>query len=230
MILNRHGRIKYIFNKTGGLQDNNVKFLMEDNLGNVWLALAKGVSRLEYRSPLHHYNDRCGLDGMVITVTTHNGVLYAGTAQGLFVLNKNSETFNRIAGIGTCWDLLSSGKSLLAATRRGVFHIDGVDGKPVKVNAFPTFKMIPSSLFPGHTWCASNYGLVALVRKDNRWVVGNRYREIAKTIRDIAEDPAGFLWLVSSEGNIIKVKFKSISHPIITSYKKKKDFMKGIYG
>jgi signal transduction histidine kinase/DNA-binding response OmpR family regulator/ligand-binding sensor domain-containing protein len=221
VILDAKGHIKYIFNKIHGLQDKNVKFVLEDNLGNLWLALFRGVSRLEYRSPFYHYDDSSGLEGMALTVVKHKGNLYTGTTQGVYVLYKDAELFHRIAGVRTCWELLSTDESLLAATQIGVYQLDTIDRIPQNLYGHNTFQVAVSRLFPGHIWCASKKGLAALVKKDNRWTVGYKYKEITNDIRNVAEDPAGHLWLVISEGNILKVDFPNgIAHPVVTRFKR----------
>ncbi|NIM17485.1 MAG: hypothetical protein GTO45_36195 [Candidatus Aminicenantes bacterium] len=100
------GRLKYIFDKTSGLQDENVKYVFEDIQGNLWLALNNGISRIEYKSPFFLYPD---LPGLVQSVVRHHNALYAGTSQGLFVLRSKSKTFRPVTGMsGNCWSLLSS--------------------------------------------------------------------------------------------------------------------------
>jgi len=219
VVLDPQGRVKYTFNKTRGLQDNTVNFIFEDHMGNLWLALSKGISRLEYRSPFNHYDDRSRLDGMALTVAKHKGNLYAGTMQGAYVQRPTTGQFTPIPGIGTCWKLLSTGQSLLAATVGGVFQIDKVDGVPRNVYDVQTFAMVPSTAFPGHTWCASGRGLAELTLKGNRWTVGYRYKEIDTDIRDAVEDSAGHLWLISAKGNILKVDFPfGITQPVVKRY------------
>jgi len=101
VVIDRRGKIKYTFDKSAGLQDDNVKYIFEDKGKNLWLALNKGVSRLEYGSPFFLYDERNALPGMVMAVSRHQGDLYVGTTEGLFVLPSGSKTFHPAAGINS---------------------------------------------------------------------------------------------------------------------------------
>lgn len=224
VIINNRGQIEYIFNKDRDLQSNQVTRIMEDNLGNVWLTLAKGISRLEYRSPFQHYDYSSGLEGVVISVAIHKKKIYAGTIQGVYYLHPDMETFVPVVGFGDCWDLLSTGESLLAATGNGVYRIDTKDGTPQKVfSGARAFELAESKKFPGHIWCVSRFGLVALTFENNRWGIKHKLDEINKNIRRIVEDPDGLLWLITYEGDILRIKFPSgIEQPVITKCKREK--------
>ncbi|MCP4155151.1 MAG: response regulator [bacterium] len=216
VILDPQGEIQYIFNKSTGLQDNNVKFVFEDSAGNLWLALSNGVSRLEYRSPFYHYDDSAGLDGIPLSVTRHKRTLFTGTTQGLFALRAGTDSFVPVAGPGSCRDLVSAGHSLLAAASDGVYRVDSLEGNPFRLIKNSSYKLAVSRRFPGHIWCASSNGLAALVMNNNRPAV-YRFKDIAVPLRDAVEDPAGVVWLYTAAGNILEVNFPGDFHHPVTS-------------
>ncbi len=228
-ILNNRGGLKYSFNKAGRLQDNSVDFVFEDNRGNLWLALSKGVSRLENQSPFQHYDDRHGLEGMVLAVSTFKDNLYAGTIQGLYVLKENAGLFSPIEGVPSCRSLLQAGNTLLAGTFNGVYQVDTNESDNTilhTVHTEHTYKLIASRQHPGHAWCAGRSGLTALRLENSRWTTAHRHQEIDNDIRDMAESPTGDLWLVSGTGNLLKVDFPAgIAHPVLTRY----DMEGGLY-
>jgi signal transduction histidine kinase/DNA-binding response OmpR family regulator len=227
VIFDLQGRVKYMFDKKGGLQDNNVKHVFEDNRGNLWLSLSKGISRLEYQSPFFHYDDRCGLDGIALTVTRHNGDMYAGTTQGIYFMRPGDGVFSAIPGSGPCWELLSTGRSLLTAAADGLYEVKKKGRISRKILETGTYRMAVSRLFPGFTWCATGKGLVAIAREDNRWIKKYSYKQIATDIRDTAEDPAGKLWVVTAAGDILKLEFpRGIENPVVTDLK----IDKGLFG
>jgi len=219
VFLNRLGNIKYTFSKKSGLQNNNVKFVMEDNIGGVWMALLKGISRLEYQSPFYQYDNRLGLEGMAFTVIRHKNNIYVGSSQGLFELKEEAKTFEKVAGISTCWDLLSIEKSLLAATDTGIFQIDSVESNHHKIHNKKTFGIISSKSFPHQAWCVSEKGLLAIIKKNDNWTLGDSVNEINTDIRDIIEEPSGRLWLLSAKGTLLRVAFPfGLSQPKISQY------------
>ena len=229
VILNAEGKVNYIFNKANGLQDNDVNWITEDNLGNTWLALGRGISRLEYRSPFYMYDGRIGLDGQVLTAASFKNSLYAGTTQGIFVLHPGAGSFELIPKTGLCRVLLSAGNSFLAATDDGVFCLDTPDRLPQPIiQGVQMYGLIQSKRFPGYAWCASRKGLFALALKNNSWAVQYTYNEIKNDLRNIVEDRAGNLWLHTFEGEILKVNFPArIDSPVTSRYRKKKGVYEG---
>ena len=98
------------YNKVSGLQDDNVKYVFEDTYGNLWLGLNKGISKIEYGSPIYFFDDGSGLGGNVISVTRHEDRLFVGTSSGLYYLESppfekgKPPVFRSVPGIsGNCW-------------------------------------------------------------------------------------------------------------------------------
>jgi signal transduction histidine kinase/DNA-binding response OmpR family regulator len=220
VIMDSQGRLKYIFDKTSGLQDNDVKYVLQDNQENLWLCLEKGISRLEYRSPFFIYDNRSGLPGIVLSVLRCNNDLYVGTTKGLYLFHFGSKNFRPVSDIsGSCWSLLSVGESVLSATSRGVFLIDNKNNKKEIVISDLSFVLSPSKRYPGRIWCGTNSGLVALIPKKRQLIEKQRFEIVNQGIRDIAEDKNGHLWLVTSTGSIVEVDFPVHNdEPVVTSH------------
>ncbi|MGE5342171.1 MAG: response regulator [Candidatus Omnitrophota bacterium] len=212
VIMDSQGKLKSVFDKKYGIQDDNVKFVFEDDRANLWLCLNQGLSKIEYNSPLSLHDERADLPGLAISVIRHHQELFAGTSNGLYVL-ESPQHFRPVPGINaSCWGLLSVHDSLLAATDSGVFEI-----KNKKAECFlqkRAYVLVPSRRFPGTVWCGTVNGLTALSLKNNRWVEGPELTTIAHEVRSIAEDERGTLWLGASTGGVSKLRFPSgIDHP-----------------
>ncbi|MCP5045586.1 MAG: hypothetical protein GY940_00325, partial [bacterium] len=52
VIIDSSGKLKDIFNKAYGLQDDMVRYIFEDFQDNLWLAMNQGISKIEYASPI----------------------------------------------------------------------------------------------------------------------------------------------------------------------------------
>ncbi|HLP49164.1 MAG TPA: histidine kinase dimerization/phospho-acceptor domain-containing protein, partial [Candidatus Kapabacteria bacterium] len=221
IIMSPQGRLKSIFNKTSGLQDDNAKYVMEDKQGNLWLCLDNGISKIEYASPFFIYDGRSGLPGSVLSVVRQQGDLYAGTTQTLYVQESQSKTFQPILGIyNSCWCLLPVEDSVLAATSDGIFQ---VANKNIikRITGDQAFVLLRSRRHPLRIWCGTNRGLVALLLKNGQWVEENRIENIHKEIRSIAEDQNGNVWLGISGGTVYKVDCSlNDSSPVVTGYDK----------
>ncbi|MCP5045549.1 MAG: response regulator [bacterium] len=225
VIIGQEGNIEEIFDKSWGVLVDTVKSVYEDLHGNLWLALEKGISKIEYTSPFTVYDDRSDLPGLVLSVTKHKDTIYAGTTWGLYYLS-GSGKFLPVPGVsGFCHSLLSTGDGLLAAGTFGVFP---VENNRVKQNLLPdtfVFTLVRSGLNPNRVWAGSNKGLVSLTRDNtgNRWTRENRFKEIIGQIRTIAEEPSGNLWLGTETRGTVKVDFQgnpAAASPVITRYRK----------
>jgi signal transduction histidine kinase/DNA-binding response OmpR family regulator/ligand-binding sensor domain-containing protein len=222
VIIDSNGGLKYIFDKTFGLQDEDVKNVFQDSQGNLWLCLDNGISKIEYTSPFSIYDNRFGLPGNILSVTRHHSDLYVGTTKRLYVSPSDSKTFYPVPGISSsCWSLLSIEDSILAATSEGVFFIK----KNIKQKVINdlSFVLVPSQRYPNRTWCGTNKGLIALSHKNGQWIEEQRFEIINQDIRAIAENRNGNLWLATSTGGVLKVDFPvSINNrktqPVVTWY------------
>lgn len=205
VVIDHLGRIKYTFDKSTGLQDENVKYIFEDRGKNLWLALNKGITRLEYGSPFFLYDERTALPGFVMAVCRHLDTLYVGTTEGLYVLPPHSKTFHTAAGINSdCRSLLPDGPYILAATMEGIFQVDPNKNIKQQILKGKVFTLMPSGLYPGRTWCGTGSGLAALIKKKNR-IETHRFKNIHQGIGSMVEDKNGYLLLVTLAGGVLKV-------------------------
>jgi len=222
VIIDSNGGLKYIFDKTSGLQDEDVKYVFQDSQGNLWLCLDNGISKIEYTSPFSIYDSRIGLPGIILSVARHRSDLYVGTTKRLYVSPSDSKTFHPVPGISSsCWSLLSIEDAILAATSEGVFYIK----KNIKQKIIQdlSFVLVPSQQIPNRTWCGINKGLIALSQKNGQWIEEQRFETINQDIRAIAEDKTGNLWLATSTGGVLKVDFpiniiNQEPQPVVTWY------------
>jgi signal transduction histidine kinase/DNA-binding response OmpR family regulator len=225
VIIDSQGRLKEIFNKSYGLQDDNINYVFEDFQGNLWLAMDRGISKIEYVSPLSIYDDRLNLPGNVQTVTMHNKDLYAGTTRGLFFLAPSHE-FRPAAGISSsCWSLLSIEDSLLAAATGGVFQVDGKNNIKHRVIKNRSYFLLQSKREPNRIWVGTREGLVSLYstgeNRNGKWKKEHQFENITSMIRTIVEDKRGNLWLGTKTRGVLKVDFPGpdkMIHPLVTRY------------
>ena len=79
--------------------------------------------------PFTRFQKTHGIDGTMMCMHRHNGKLYAGGAQGLFVWSdaedqKTAPLFVKKNGIeGQTWDLLSTPEGLLIANHFGIYML-----------------------------------------------------------------------------------------------------------
>ncbi|NIM13205.1 MAG: hypothetical protein GTO45_13895 [Candidatus Aminicenantes bacterium] len=214
VIIDSHGSLKYIFNKDSGLPEDNVKYVYEDFQGNLWLALSKGLAKIEYASPFSLFDHRLNLPGLILAVIKHQHNLYVGTDRGLYSYSLTFPSiFHPVPGMSSnCWSLLSTGDSLLAATTSGVFQVEE-DTK--RVIGYPAYVLLRSPGDPNRTWVGTSRGLVSLYlnskpggkNQEPRWIKEREFNSITQSIRTIGEDKNGSLWLGTLTQGVLKVDF-----------------------
>ena len=226
VIINYDGKLEEIISKAWGLQDESVKFVLEDVQKNLWLGLEKGISKIEYTSPLSIYNEQAGLPGLVLSVSRHQKDVYAGCSNGLY-LHTTTGKFRPVPGISDkCWDLLSVGDSLLAASTNGVFQVDKNNTQQLIKGR--VYVLMHSRKDPNRTWAGTINGLISLYldlkdkdKEKRSWVKEHTFEKTGQEIRTIVEDKKGNLWLGTREKGVLKVDFNdrgSIINPVVTPY------------
>jgi signal transduction histidine kinase/DNA-binding response OmpR family regulator len=227
VIIDSQGNVKKIFNKASGLQDDCINYVFEDFQGNLWLAMDKGISKIEYAAPVSIYDEnRSGLLGLVYSVVRHgpNSNLFVGTSRGLFYLASPSPVkFQRVPGIPlACHYLLSVDDSLLAATDGGVFQV-GNNSEKRKVIEAISFVLHQSLTNPKRIWVGTKVGLVSVICLQNgQWTKEENRFNISDEIRSTVEDSDGNLWIGGTTvKGVVKVSFpgKGRIHPhVLTLY------------
>ncbi|MCP5051951.1 MAG: response regulator, partial [bacterium] len=228
VIIGSHGNLKYIFNEAAGLQDNYIRNVLQDKQGNLWLAMNKGISKIEYNSPISILDDRSKLDGLVQTITRHGAgnILYVGTDTGLYYFKPpltptRPGEFHQVTGMSSmCYSLLSIDGSLLAATEKGLFQV--ANSGHIELIKNSSYVLAHSGKDKNRIWVGTNKGLFSLYRQNDRWKNEGAIGDSTRKIRTIAEDVKGNLWLGSLSSGVLNVDFSSgtraITRPLIKIY------------
>ncbi|UCH95426.1 MAG: response regulator [Candidatus Aminicenantes bacterium] len=221
VIIDTNGRLKQIFDKSSGLQDVNVKYVFRDCWGNLWLGLMDGISRIDYDSPLSFFDERAGLEGVIWSMTRHQGRFYVGTARGLYYLKTPTpgrpSLFGLIAGIpSSCQCLLSIGDSLLAGTSRGLFQVEPINSEDYAcrlikgVSTYQVLVLEASKTLPHRVWVGTSSGLLLIQRQGQQdsWRMECQCETVRQGILSIAESKNNprILWLGTRLNGTIKVK------------------------
>lgn len=83
------GKILDHISTENALQNNTVLSLYEDNIGNVWAALDKGISYIQYIENMSCFVDKGGKTGAVYGGALWNDKLFIGTNQGVFYISSD---------------------------------------------------------------------------------------------------------------------------------------------
>ena len=87
-------RLHHIINYETGLPDNEVYAVGSDNNLGLWISHEFGLTRADLTLPVRNFGIYQGLRGNIISSLWHEGNLYVGTSDGLFVLREIKEYRN----------------------------------------------------------------------------------------------------------------------------------------
>jgi signal transduction histidine kinase len=206
-LIDENGQLQQQLNTRSGLQDNLVNSGLLGQRQNLWLALSKGIARIDVASPLSHWGEASGLKGLVFSVLRHRGRLYASTPLGVFYLK--DDRFEPVQGLeAESWKLFHlidadnpRDSLLLAATSRGLYEIRGNQSYPQAARQ-PLIYPRVSRAYPGRLYFQfHSAGPAYLTRKNGRWSEMVRLSRLHGNYRSLGEDPQGRLWLVDMVRN-----------------------------
>ncbi|UJH90605.1 LuxR C-terminal-related transcriptional regulator [Antarcticibacterium sp. 1MA-6-2] len=172
--MSAEGEIIENIKQANGLNNNTVLSLFEDVDENLWLGLDNGVSIINLNSPFKEYTDRVGNLGLVYAALKHNGHLYLGTNQGLFVKAYDSkDKFSLIKGTeGQVWSLQLVNNTVFCGHNSGTFVISNDQAQ--LVSTFPGTWVVKQIPFKEDLVIQGNYnGLSILENKAGNWSLKN---------------------------------------------------------
>ena len=212
LLIDGRGNLSRIVSKSQELRSDFVKSVYEDRQGGVWLALDRGIARVEVQQASTVFREEQGMPEMVVSLARHNGTLYAGTAVGLSSLSPSRSGdpphFQAIPdvrqGIIT---LLSTSHGLLAGGTAGIWEVDRNQATPLEPTHHFVYDLTLSRKNPEIVFAAGADGLAVLRWQSNTW------KQIAKVgtdgdeFRTVVEDDDGRVW-VSSRSSISRIDWQ----------------------
>ena len=213
VIIDKQGKLIQRIDKSVGLQDNSVDFLFEDSRSILWMPLFNGIAKVDLRSSLTYYNESMGLPAKtVFAVGTDNGVIYAGTNNGIFMLNRSTNRFEKLAGTsGQSNGFTRNGKDLLAAgAEKGLLKISRDKVIPLipGVNYdFHLTQVLRSKIDTTIFYCDLRNGL-AIVRYNpvsGTYTVESKADGLSSSVGYFTETKNGNLWIAGDNPGELKL-------------------------
>ncbi|WP_333798420.1 response regulator [Rheinheimera sp.] len=212
-LLNRQGELVQHLNKKSGLFNDNIRAVYQDQQQGLWLALDHGLARVEVSAAISQYNDVLGLKGNVLSLARHQQQLYAGTSQGLFLLEQNKHERPRFVPVHgilqQTWNLLSlapqqltqaastapDAAELIAASNEGIFSLHGNSSRLLFKPPLPAKVLTRSVTDPNRVWLGLQNGLASMYQQQGQWLFEGLVPQVSGTINTVIETPEGELWL-----------------------------------
>lgn len=187
-----------------GLPSNEIRSILSDSRGNIWLGTSAGLVKIEPDGTQQHYDKQNGLPAsfiMAIAEDSH-GTIWIGTGNGIVAYNQGElqtyrlhEKFDAEYAFG----FHIEPDSLWMTTDRGLIHIDLNSDKMTAVtkeNGLPIDKLFQVVIDNNNTfWLTSNRGVISVTRAQ----INNVIQGTSKTVHyDLFAEGAG---LLSSQAN-----------------------------
>jgi signal transduction histidine kinase len=215
IIMDRQGNYINHIDAASGLQDETVFYIYQDKEGLLWLALNRGISKVDICSPLSFYTRASGIESTVFSIIRHKGILYIATGLGVYYLDPAQKTFNPVAGITSeSWQMLSIENRLLAATFSGVYEIKNKTATIVRPSISYDYRaraLYHSKKNTARVYIGLENGIASLRLNKGKWIDEGIIPGIHEEIQTIAETQDGNLWLGTNTAGILLLHFDAIS-------------------
>ena len=221
-ILDKNGLPKVHLNRQTGLPDNTVLSLAEDQAGNLWLGLEKGVALVNLNNTLRFYRDMEGELGTVYSAVQFEDHLYVGTNRGVFYKKNTVENpadaakFQFVQGTqGQVWQLGVFGNQLLCGHNEGTFLIHKNQVKKIADNnggwVTRSFSKNANVLLQG-----TYAGLIVFKKNEmGEWFFANSINGFSEPVKEMVIDSTGAIWLAHPEEGLHRVELDA-THSEIT--------------
>jgi signal transduction histidine kinase/CheY-like chemotaxis protein len=219
-MLDREGKVVTRLDMNLGLPSSAVYHMMADRDGGLWLALDRGIARVETPSAATFFDGPDGYHGN-FSLTRHLGRLYLAGQSGVSYLEAAQPGSRArvlpVPGVrNQCWwfETMSDGPGppgvLAAACTDGLYEIRGTVATPILAPADATYRaatLLGSRLDPTRLWVGLFDGLASFRRVDGRWVDEGRVEEVRDQVRSLFENPDGSLWAGTAASGLLRVSF-----------------------
>ncbi|MDR2810900.1 MAG: hypothetical protein LBB84_10175 [Tannerellaceae bacterium] len=200
------------------LQNNTVLNLYEEQSGNIWLALDRGISYVQYIDGMDCYIVPRGNIGAVYSSAIHKENLYIGTNQGLFYMPvKNLAASGCLGELhfvegtqGQIWDLKERNGELLCGHNNGLKVV--VDGQIMAsvphlsgVYRIQELNVAHKDVIFLGTYTTANI----IHKKEQKWEqIPNRdLAQFVEPVHSITQDHLGNIWLEHTNKGVYRCIF-----------------------
>ena len=204
-----------------GLPFGDINGISEDATGNIWLATADGVARLDLRSAVSSPPASSGWSGPVRAVTHLGNDLYIGTDRGLLVAPREDERLPR------SFEIVESASEPVSGLLSARDDVMVVSGSRIRIlplgNAALGYVLDletrVNTLWSPHdtdseevvVWAGVDGGIVRLSYDPilSMWSVSGQYMEEGMYPHSLAQDATGALWAGLSPSGLARLAWNA---------------------
>ena len=219
VLLNESLNLDRTFDKSDGLESSFIRGMYEDRQHGLWLALDRGIARIDVESPLTFFGDHEGLQEVVWDTRRQDNTLYAATFVGLYRLTEAKHGakayFQPVTGIRKqVLTLLSTPHGLLAGGWGGIYQISADQAKNVLALG-EIYDLSGSIRDPELVFAAGREKLSVLRHISTGWIEENSVPAEGNEFRSVIEDADGSVW-IGTRSDILRVNWTR--HPAVIEH------------
>ena len=209
IIIDQEGRLVQHINQNKGLQNNTILDLFADRAGNLWLALDNGIDYVTVNSPVTFIQDPDGFGAGYASII-HDGRIYLGTNQGLYVSEWNSNAtgndFTMIPGTySQVWYLGVHNGVLICGSDNGTYTVSGEQADLIN-SIDGGWKYHELKQFPGYMIGGTYSGIILFRWEQGSWKYVRQIAGFNESFRVFEEDDQGNIWMSHGFKGIFRVR------------------------
>lgn len=209
--LSPEGRNLLRLGRAESLPTESIFALGMDAQSGAWLALQKGISRVELTAPTTTFDERRGLPGSVSMVRRLHGTLHVGTDQGLFRLESRGPNQGRFVHVqrhtGAAWDTVPWEDHHLIGGYDGLFTLKGPEARPIWKFPSTIYCLLRSRSDPQRIFVGLQTGLASLRREGSKWIDEGLVPNLTGQVRSLVEQEDGSLWVGTGASGVFHLSF-----------------------
>ncbi len=204
--------VKYI-NSDTELQDDGVNYIYNDNQGHIWLALAKGISLIEFNSPITKFTKADGIIGTIEACAFFNKISFLATDKGILKFNPSNSKFEATNITEAAWCLSNVNGQLLAGTKTGLYILDNNSFKLIYETEWATHCIFAHPSTPDLIYIGTETGYAKGNLKNKTFTPSKELFDLNADIRTIAVNSDNSICFGTRE-NGIYVESKGNENPV----------------
>lgn len=204
-VINKNGKYITGLNDKTGLHNDNINDMYLDSRNNLWLCLNNGLSRTEIPSAFTYMNRNNGVNGGVSSICRFRNKFYIATTTGAYYYNSLSNNypdksslsnikFLPVKNLNTdCNKFFIFENELFVSADDGIYIIK--NDIATKLSDGSLENILRSVKYPDKIYLARETGLSCMYKDKGKWVEEKMLPGLKETIRTLAEEDDGTLWL-----------------------------------
>jgi ligand-binding sensor domain-containing protein/DNA-binding CsgD family transcriptional regulator len=232
-ILDQTGNLVFHFNENNGLENMSaITHIFQDSYGNIWVAQANGLTKIEWESPFRLINDKVGLTGAGITAYASEDRIYFGTTKGLYYAEKNRplDKVIQVENIsGPVINIQSINGDILVCSANGAYQL--INNAFEQISLIGGWHNFRETRDPNIIIGLTHAGFFRLLKTNGKWKVSNKYNAFDMWVLSFEFDKDDRLWVASHSEGVFSHTFSEDYEAVITTnhYDTTKGFPTNMY-